>query len=474
MRKIKRANRGIRKYYVVGTICIAMFFTLGIGYAALSQQLDISGTAQITSTWKILFTSAEEKEMNNATTISKQIVNQTTLNLNVELNQPGASATYDVVVENQGNLDAMLTSINGVDEANNQDPKSIKVELQNIRVNDALLAGDKKTFQVKVYWDASVDFDDVNMSKDVQITLIYEQREASEIPSPPPSIDITDEVVTSGDGLYRDQYESGRYVYRGSDPNNYIEFNDELWRIIAKEADGTYKIVRDNYLSYMAFVEEDYRTTANNTYCNDPSSGCNVYGPVSGTFQSPDGSLSGTVTENSSLADYLTGTYYNSLTSTARSQIQTHAFNIGGVLMLESAGNDSITKNLASEKAYTWTGSIGLPNVTDILRASLNSSCTSATDGYKNDTCASNYFLESSSISDIQFWTMNGWYSDRRYNTSAYLWRSRRYGSGMIMTFFSTAMMENDLAVIPVTYLKSTIQITSGNGTRTQPYIILE
>ena len=69
---------------------------------------------------------------------------------------------------------------------------------------------------------------------------------------------------------------------------------------------------------------------------------------------------------------------------------------------------------------------------------------------------------------------MNGWYSDRRYNTSAYLWRSRRYGSGMIMTFFSTAMMENDLAVIPVTYLKSTIQITSGNGTRTQPYIILE
>ncbi len=29
------------------------------------------------------------------------------------------------------------------------------------------------------------------------------------------TIDITDKVVTSGDGLYEDQYEDGRYIYRG-------------------------------------------------------------------------------------------------------------------------------------------------------------------------------------------------------------------------------------------------------------------
>ena len=39
-------------------------------------------------------------------------------------------------------------------------------------------------------------------------------------------IDITDNVVTSGDGLYEDQYEDGRYVNRGSSPDNYILFND--------------------------------------------------------------------------------------------------------------------------------------------------------------------------------------------------------------------------------------------------------
>ena len=52
-----------------------------------------------------------------------------------------------------------------------------------------------------------------------------------------PPVDITDNVVTSGDGLYEDEYEEGRYVYRGANPNNYIEFNNELWRIIAKETD---------------------------------------------------------------------------------------------------------------------------------------------------------------------------------------------------------------------------------------------
>ena len=39
--------------------------------------------------------------------------------------------------------------------------------------------------------------------------------------------------VTSGDGIYKDEYESGRCVYRGENPNNYIRFNNEPWRIIA-------------------------------------------------------------------------------------------------------------------------------------------------------------------------------------------------------------------------------------------------
>ena len=461
-----------RKKFMIASLCIAAFLTLGIGYAILTTQLNISGTAQITSNWKILFTSVEEKEMTNAITNTKDISGLTTLTLDVQLQQPGASATYDVVVENQGDLDAMLTAINGVDEANSQSPLPIKVELQNIKVNDGLLAGEKKTFQVRVYWDASVDFSETNMSKEIEITLTYEQRDESEIPSPSPdpvyeNIAGQDvEVVSSGDGLYQDQYEDGRYVYRGSNPDNYIQFNDELWRIISKETDGTYKIIRDEVLESRAFDEEYHRTTENNTYCGNTYYGCNVYGAVSGTYTL--GSKSGTVTEDSSLAEYLNGTYYNSLTLTAQGQVQTHAFNIGGVLHLNQSGNDSIANNLSQEKAYTWTGNIGLPNITDILRASLNPSCTSATDANdKANICTTNYLVDDTA-DRTRYWLING-YSSESMSDSDSAWGVFHQGS----VFLGSSTANNfDYGVHPTLYLNSNIQITSGNGTEFNPYII--
>ena len=44
-------------------------------------------------------------------------------------------------------------------------------------------------------------------------------------------------IVTSGDGLYEDEYEEGRYFYKGADPNNYVTFNNEQagWRIMSIE-----------------------------------------------------------------------------------------------------------------------------------------------------------------------------------------------------------------------------------------------
>ncbi len=412
MRKVerKRMNSEHKKYFLVGSLCIAIFLMLGIGYAVLSQQLDINGTAQIISNWKILFTSAEEKEMNNATTTRKEITDLTTLTLDVNLTQPGASATYDVVVENQGDLDAVLSSIDGVKENNNQDPKAIKVSVENIKVGDPLLASESKTFQVKVYWDENVDFSETNMQKEIEITLTYEQSDDG-VPLPPKPGEgesiggQTVEVVTSGDGLYEDQYETGRYIYRGSEPNNYIQFNNELWRIVAKETDGTYKIIRDELLpqnegyTTMAYDARDHRSNENNTYCKYPSSnGCGVYASVSGIFQTPDGRYSGTVTEDSSIKEYLNNTYYPTLNGIAKTQVQSHTFNIGSVQVLDESGNDSIEKNTAGEKMYKWTGNVGLINVSDVLKASTNTACKSATDQYNKlmqdtpeITCDSNY-----------------------------------------------------------------------------------
>ena len=483
MRKVKHKIKS--EHFLIGTIVVSVFLMLGIGYALLSQTLQINGTANITSKWKILFTSAEEKEMVNATTQLKEITDDTTLTLNVELTQPGATATYNVVVANQGDLDAVLSKIEGVEETNSSDPLPIKVHLENIEEGDSLLKSEEKTFQVIVEWDASVDFNETNMSKEIEITLTYEQSDGGVPVIPTPGDDTINmggqdvELVSSGDGLYVDQYENGRYIYRGQSPNNYVEFNDELWRIIAKETDGTYKIVRDEILpETMEFDEHGYRSYENNTYCTQLQSGygfCGVYGKVSGTYARPDGRLSGTVTEDSSIADYLNGEYYNGLTEIAKAQIQQHNFYIGPVEYYNETGNDSISKNIAGEKMNTWTGNIGLVNVSDVLKASTNSSCTSATDQNNQlnsgiSACDSNYLFD---IPDqTTYWIINSTVWERfGHPHSTTVWLAGKYGD--MAGLGDNLASEGDInSVRPVLFLKSSIQFTSGNGSKTDPFII--
>ena len=472
------------EHFLIGTIVVSVFLMLGIGYALLSQTLQINGTANITSKWKILFTSAEEKEMNNATTQLKEITDDTTLTLNVELTQPGAKATYDVVVANQGDLDAVLSKIEGVEETNNSDPLPIKVHLENIAEGDPLLKSEEKTFQVIVEWDASVDFNETNMSKEIEITLTYEQSDGGVPVIPTPGEDGVNmggqnvEIVSSGDGLYEDSYESGRYIYRGQSPNNYVEFNNELWRIIAKETDGTYKIIRDEVLPRtMAFDTGGYRSYENNTYCIDlqySRGSCGVYGKVSGTYQSPDGRLSGTVTEDSSIADYLNGEYYNGLTEIARAQIQQHVYYIGSVENYDETGNDSLSKNIAGEKMNTWTGNIGLANVSDILKASTNPACTSVTDQFNQlmdsgtSTCNSNYLVD---LPDqTNYWTINN-AARESDDDSYYVWYAAQ-GGGMAGLAYVNVNYDNVIGARPVLFLKSSTQFTSGNGSKTNPFLL--
>ena len=195
-------------------------------------------------------------------------------------------------------------------------------------------------------------------------------------------------------------------------------FNDELWRIIAKETDGTYKIIRNEVLENRPYDESNYRSTANNTYCIDPANGCGVYAAVSGEFSSHSGSQKGTVTEDSSIKIYLNDDYYvNDINSIAKDQMTSHSFNIGAVEYLNQSGAiaDSIEKNIAGEKMYQWTGNVGLANVSDILRASTNPLCTSATiSSNGSNDCNSNYLLDKGTANSLWYWTLNAYSHENR------------------------------------------------------------
>ena len=428
----KRINRTQRNYIIVG-LC-AILVIMGVGYAAFQSQLKISGTSNIASNFLVKITSITPNSIIGTAADKTEITtyNDTSATFGVSLKSPGDSITYDITIENKGTIDAVLKTITKTDTNNT----AILFETSGVNENDELKVGEI-------------------------------------IPAPTnPTIGGQEvEIVESGDGLYEDSYESGRLIYRGQNPNNYIEFNDELWRIIAKEADGTYKIIRNEILPNRSFDEANHRSTENNTYCQDPSYGCGVYAKVEGEFSTPSGSQKGTVTEDSSIKIYLNEDYYtNNINSAAKEQMTSHSFNIGAVERLSSSSDDSIAKNIAGEKMYQWTGNVGLANVSDILRASTNPLCTSVTTSYNgSNECNSNYLLDIETSSSLFYWTINA-YSSKSGGNSRRTWCGLMDGSYVRVNLNFTSSM--DSAPRPVVFLKADITLT-GQGTASNPFTIM-
>ena len=465
----RKFNTRQRNYIILGLCSILL--VMAAGYAAFRTQLNINGTSNITSEFKVLITDIQSSVLaGEATDAETPSHTETTATFKTNLVSPGDSMQYDITVENQGDIDAVLESI----DVNTSDNEAILFETTGIKRGDKLLPDESDILTVIVTYNPEITDQPSNLNATVTVTLNYVQDDGTILPEPEgPSIGgISVPTVESGDGLYADEYEPGRYIYRGQDPDNYITFNNETWRIISKEADGTYKIIRNDVLSNRAFDAANHRSTDNNSYCTDPQHGCGVYAAVSGTFSSPSGSQSGTVTEDSSIKIYLNDDYYvNNINSTAKDQMTSHSFNIGAVEYLDQSGAeaDSIEKNIVGEKRYTWTGNVGLVNVSDILRASTNPLCTSATTSYNGtNECNSNYLLDKGSASSLHYWTINA-YSYGSGGSSYNAWDGFANSSNASVGSY-TAYMSNS-APRPVVFLKSDTTL-SGSGTESDPFVL--
>ena len=75
-------------------------------------------------------------------------------------------------------------------------------------------------------------------------------------------------IVFEGSGIYR---ESGIYVYKGKDANNYIKYSNMIWRIIRTNSDGSLEIILDDYINSLAwdFEGNNYSHSDINKYLND-------------------------------------------------------------------------------------------------------------------------------------------------------------------------------------------------------------
>ena len=414
----------------------------------LSQTLNIQGTGSIASDFNILFTDIGEGTMNGATTINKQITNDTTATFTIELDKPSSNGEYLITVENRGNIDAYVESINGIEEANQTEPTDITFSIEDIKVGDKLLATESKIFKVKVEWK-STSTSIPSTNKDLTLSINFAQDTENTPTTGGTASDylinnvVSEDINTSpAEGLFGignqgelTTSDSPReYRYIGANPDNYIEFNNELWRIIGI-FDGQLKIIRNDSLGDMAW-------DSNNV--NDWS--------------------------KSSLQAYLNNDYYGTIDQNDQTKVDNnYVWKLGS-----SISNGTSQQFYESERGTNvyegnpteWTGGIALMYPSDYGFA------TSGGTTIKRDSCIAEDLWNSQ---DEECYT-NNWVLDSRSDFQWLLTVQVYFNDTGYYMCNDGSVFDNAVngihGIKPVLYLKSNVEIVSGTGTRTEPFIL--
>ena len=255
---------------------------------------------------------------------------------------------------------------------------------------------------------------------------------------------IKDNASLSNEIATDDPDNNARYI--GADPNNYVSFNGELWRIIGvfnniDNGSGTketrLKIIKDEpYSTGMAWDTNNVNdwTTA-------------------------------------SLQEELNTTYLNSIQSPYKEMISNAKWNLGG----SSTYND-VTASMFYERERgttvytgrptTWTGQIGLMYPSDYGYATSGGSITDRASCLAKEL----YNWDSSSYSDCK---NNDWLYESLNNQwtltppsaySNFVFRVNRIG------FVDNNNAYNNNAVSPALYLSSNVKISGGDGSVSSPF----
>lgn len=175
---------------VVTVVLVAAIVVMAVGYAALSSQLTITGTAGSgNATWNIDFKSIQlvESESKGYTENSNPNAVGTAASFDVSLDAPGSKVVYELEVQNTGTIDATFKGITGVDTINATEPVDIKWTAERIDESGNALTGEadivKNTgvqkFKVTIEWDAnSTSINKNTTQKSGTIYLDYAQKTA--------------------------------------------------------------------------------------------------------------------------------------------------------------------------------------------------------------------------------------------------------------------------------------------------------
>lgn len=240
-------------------------------------------------------------------------------------------------------------------------------------------------------------------------------------------------IVTSGDGLYIDNYEEiEKYTYKGANPNNYIKFNNELWRIISIE-NGNLKIMKESPLEeQQPFLE-------------------NMTSDTKIDFST------------SSLSVYLNKEYYNNLTPFSKILMQDYRYNIGTVNR-DMLYDGSLSDLIYQESSSRFIEQVGLPTASEYVRANSNvQDCGTLKDSRSGICIDTNWMNNSSSHNSYGFWLLN---SLNMYDFNYIL--LVEYNYGVYQGYSERAMDVRPVVSIDLNDNRKML----GNGTSENPYQI--
>ena len=260
-------------------------------------------------------------------------------------------------------------------------------------------------------------------------------------------------------------YDTG-YRYEGKDPNNYVYFNNELWRIIGVFDSTSHgvsntnlvKIIRNESIGGYAWDKSNTNDWPNSSLyhlLNDY-----YYTATDGTSSGYCYQYSTTVTGNCNYTKIGLQTDY-------RNMVQTNTtWYLGGPASNANPASTYYANERDSSKIYSGvarspstTGNVGLMYASDYGYSVLSSSCDRTINliSYNSNTCAGNAWLKK----ETSEWTItpNSDFSSAVWSVS------------------SAGYVNNDNAFYgyasrPVLYLKSDVTVMGGDGSLDNPYRI--
>ena len=304
-----------------------------------------------------------------------------------------------------------------------------------------------------------------------------ENAEVKEITKPTYGMKATEYITNlleyDGEGLKKDNTSDQNIRYYGSNPNNYVSFNNELWRIIGIFKDNV-KLIRKDSLGWLSWDSSEssvnYGWGVNEWSASDLKNYLNTmyyggdttvtcYGDIiNETRACPTDTLDNAIKSLIDNHTWNTGApNYDTLYDSTKSSYDTVEFYKaergtanGKICTSGNLCNDTVTRTTE------WTGYVALPYVTDWAYASSENDCNTKIDRSSTLKCKNNNWMSAT------MWML----SPGVNGSSAY--NAWNVSGGNVSS--GTVAVSSD--IFPTIYLKSNVLIESGNGTSSNPYIL--